>query len=131
MSNSRVLEGPGFQVRFDNERTHLRAHVFGGTDSLQVSLAMWQMLGAECQAVGATRLLVLEELEATVDVADIDLVIDAMASAGLASVRIAFVELLDDVEGNEHAEIVGLERGFVIRIFTREDPARHWLLYGD
>ena len=131
MSNSRVVEGPGFQVRFDNERTHLRAHVFGGTDSLQVSLAMWQMLGAECQAVGATRLLVLEELEATVDVADIDLVIDAMASAGLASVRIAFVELLDDIQGNEVAETLCLERGIITRIFSEENTARRWLLYGD
>jgi len=131
VSTSRLVDGPGFRIRYDGEPGYLRAHVYDGTDSLQVSMAMWRMLGEECRAVGASRLLVLEELDSTVDLADVAQVIDSMVDAGFRTVRIAFVELLDDVEGNEHAEIVGLERGFVIRIFTREDPARHWLLYGD
>ena len=131
MSMSRVVDGPGFRIRYDGQPGYLRAHVYDGTDSLQVSMAMWRMLGEECRVRAATRLLVLEELQGTVDAVNSGQIIDAMVEAGFIGVRIAFVELLDDVEGNEHAEIVGLERGFVIRIFTREDPARHWLLYGD
>ncbi len=131
MSNARVVDGPGFRIRYDGEPGYLRAHVFDGTDSLEVSTAMWRMLGEECRAVGASRMLVLEELRSTVDIADVAQVIESMVSAGLATVRIAFVELLDDIQGSEHGEILCLERGIIIRIFSDEDSARRWLLYGD
>ncbi len=128
---SRVVDGPGFRIRFDDEPGYLRAHVFDGTDSLDVSLAMWRMLGEECRVRAATRLLMLEELRATVDTADIDPIINTMIDAGLREVRIAFVELLDDIQGNEVAETLCLERGIIVRIFSEEDTARRWLLYGD
>ena len=131
MSNSRVVDGPGFRIRYDGEPGYPRAHVFDGTDSLEVSTAMWRMLGEECRAVGATRMLVLEELHSTVDVADVPQVIDSMVDAGLAAVRIAFVELLDDIQGSEHGEILCLERGITIRIFSDVDAAHRWLRYGD
>lgn len=126
-----VVDGPGFKIRYANEQGYLRAHVFGGSDSQAVSMAMWRMLGDECRARGKDRLLVLEELLATVDIGDIGPVIDSMEQAGLALVRIAFVELLDDIEGSEYGEILCRERGITIRTFSAEDDARRWLLYGD
>lgn len=130
MSNARVITGPGFSIRFSDEPGYLRAHVFEGTDSLAVSIAMWQMLGEECHRAGATKLLVLEELQGTVDLEDVEQVIQAMVDAGFASVKIAFVELLDDIQGSEHGEILCLERGIVIHTFSSEHPAFRWLLYG-
>lgn len=131
MTGLRIVEGPGFRIRYTNEQGYLRAHVFDGTDSQAVSIAMWRALGGECRAIGADRLLVLEELRESVDTADIAPVIDAMEQAGLARVRIGFVELLDDIEGSEYGEILCRERGIVIRTFSVEDAARRWLLYGD
>ena len=131
MSGSRIVEGPGFKIRYDVEPGYLRAHVYEGTDSLQVSLAMWRMLAEECRAVGAERLLVLEELDSTVGVAEVVQIIDSMVDAGFRMLRTAFVELLDDIQGSEHGEILCLERGIVIRTFSDEDGARRWLLYGD
>ncbi len=131
MSTPRTVDGPGFRIRFELHQGYLRAFVFDGTDSLQVSLAYWRMLADECRAVGATRLLVLEELLSTVDTADIDPLIDVMVEGGMASVRIAFVELLDDIAGSEYGEILCRERGITIRTFSGEDAARRWLLYGD
>ena len=131
MSGSRVVGGPGFRIRYDGEPGYLRAHVYDGTDSLQVSMAMWRMLGEECRACGAQRLLVLEELDSTVDLADVAQVIDSMVDAGIRAVRVAFVELLEDIQGSEHGEILCLERGIVIRTFSEEDAARRWLVYGD
>lgn len=131
MSTSRVVDGPGFRIRYDGEPGYLRAHVYDGTDSLQVSMAMWRMLGEECRAGGAQRLLVLEELDSTVDLADVTQVIDSMVDAGFRAVRVAFVELLEDIQGSEHGEILCLERGIVIRTFSEEDAARRWLVYGD
>ncbi len=131
MSGSRIVEGPGFKIRYDVEPGYLRAHVYEGTDSLEVSLAMWRMLGDECRTAGATRLLLLEELKGSIDREGIEETIDAMDHAGLAAFRIAFVELLDDIEGNEYGEILCLERGIIVRVFSDEDTARRWLLYGD
>lgn len=131
MTNTRVAAGAGFRVCFDDEPDYLRAYVFDGSDSLEVSSAMWQLLGEECRATGTQRLLVLEDLLSTVEVPQIEQVVDAMFAAGLADVRIAFVELRDDIEGSELGETMCLERGMVIRIFSQEPHARRWLIYGD
>lgn len=131
MISPRIVDGPGFRIRYTSERGYLRAHVFDGADSQAVSIAMWRMLADECRAVGADRLLILEELKETVETAEIAPIIDAMEQAGLARVRTAFVELLDDIEGSEYGEILCRERGIVIRTFSGEDAARRWLLYGD
>ncbi len=131
MSNTRITAGPGFRICFDDEPHYLRGYVFDGTDSQAVSIAMWNMLAAECRARQADRLLVLEDLISTVDVAEIESVIDAMLAAGLAEVRIAFVELRDDIQGSELGESMCLERGIVTRIFSNEPEARRWLVYGE
>ena len=81
MSNTRVVNGPGFRICYDDEPDYLRAYVFDGTDSQDVSIAMWRMLAGECHALGASRLLVLEDLLSTVEVAEIEGVIDAMEAA--------------------------------------------------
>lgn len=131
MSNTRVVAGPGFRICFDDEPDYLRAYVFDGEDSQEVSIAMWRMLAAECEARQATRLLVLEDLLSTVDVPEIEGVIDAMEQAGIGKVRLAFVELRDDIQGSELGESMCLERGMVLRIFSQEAQARRWLIYGD
>ena len=130
MSNTRVVAGPGFRICFDDEPDYLRAYVFDGTDSLEVSTHMWHLLGEECRAVGARRLMVLEDLLSTVEVPEIEQVVDAVFAAGLCDVRLAFVELRDDIEGSEYGESMCLERGMVLRIFSQEAQARRWLIYG-
>lgn len=130
MSNTRIVAGPGFRIRFDDESGYLRGYVFDGTDSREVSMAMWSMLAAECRATGDTRLLVLEDLLSTVDPPEIESVVDSMCHAGLGGVRIAFVELRDDIQGSEYGEIMCRERGMDIRVFSNETEARRWLVYG-
>lgn len=130
MSNTRVVNGPGFKVCYEDEPGYLRAYVFDGTDSVDVSIAMWRMLASEGAAVGVTKMLILEDLVSTVGVEDIATVIDAIESAGMGRFRSAFVELRDDIQGSELGEIMLQERGITIRIFSNETEARHWLLYG-
>ncbi|HSD18274.1 MAG TPA: hypothetical protein VLC71_13580 [Thermomonas sp.] len=130
MSNTRVVQGPGFRIRYEDEPGFLRAHVFDGTDSVAVSIAMWRMLASEGAAVGATRLLVLEDLLSTVELGDLGAVVDGIEAAGIGRFRTAFVEMRDDIQGSEQGEILLQERGITIRIFSNETEARHWLLYG-
>lgn len=131
MSNTRVVDGPGFRIRFDDEAGYLRAHVSDGTDSLEVSLAMWRMLADECEAIGCTRLLVVEELDDTVTPAELALVIEAVAKMGFLNLRVAFVELRDDIQIAELGEILSIEQGLTARAFSHENDGRRWLLYGD
>ena len=129
MSNTRIVNGPGFRICYEDEPGFLRAYVFDGTDSLAVSSAMWQMLGAECDAAGMQRLLVVEDLLETVESADIETVIAAVEAAGFGARRTAFVELRDDIQGSEQGEIYCRERGIALRVFSNEGEARRWLLY--
>ena len=130
MSNTRVVNGPGFKVCYEDEPGYLRAYVFDGTDSVAISIAMWRMLAAEGAAVGATKMLILEDLVSTVGLEDLGTVIDGIEAAGMGRFRSAFVELRDDIQGSELGEIMLQERGITIRIFSNETEARHWLLYG-
>ncbi|MDI1253573.1 hypothetical protein [Thermomonas sp.] len=131
MSNTWVVPGPGFRICYDQHPDYLRAYVFDGTDSLEVSLAMWQILAAECEATKSKRLMVLEDLRSTVDQAGIEVVIDAISEMNLADMRVAFVELREDIQGAEFGEILCLERGIKARVFSHEVEARHWLIFGD
>ena len=130
MSNTRVVNGPGFKVCYEDEPGYLRAYVFDGTDSVAISIAMWRMLAAEGAAVGATKMLILEDLVSTVGLEDLGTVIDGIEAAGMGRFRSAFVELRVDIQGSELGEIMLQERGITIRIFSNENEARHWLLYG-
>ena len=130
MSNTRVVNGPGFKVCYEDEPSYLRAYVFDGTDSVDVSIAMWRMLASEGAAVGVTRMLILEDLVSTVGLEELAAVIDGIEAAGMGRFRSAFVELRDDIQGSELGEIMLQERGITIRIFSNETEARHWLLYG-
>ena len=129
MSNTRLVNGPGFRVCYEDESGYLRAYVFDGTDSVAVSVAMWRMLAAEAAVVGVTRLLVLEDLLSTVGLEGIGEVVDGIEAAGMGRFRTAFVELRDDIQSSELMEILLQERGITIRIFGNENEARHWLLY--
>lgn len=130
MNNTRVVDGPGFKVRFEDHPGYLRACVFDGTDSVDVSIAMWRMLASEGTAVGATKMLILEDLASTIGREDLGRVIDAIEGAGMGRFRSAFVELRDDIQTSELGDIMLRERGITVRVFSNETEARHWLLYG-
>ena len=131
MIESSVVEGPGFRIRFDVHLGYLRAYVHDGVDSVDVSVAMWQLLGDACRAHGMKRLLVLEDLAGTVADEDLPRVIESMLGAGFTGIRTAFVEMQGHDQGNEQAEIVGVERGLAVHVSSSEHTARHWLLYGE
>ena len=126
-----LLQGEGFRLRLEPQPGFLRAHVFDGEDSLAVSLAVWRRLGEECRARGVERLLVVEELVGTISFDEVGVLVQTLAAEGFPPVRIAFVELSDNLHAGEHGEILAIEQGFVVQVFSREAEGRHWLLYGE
>ena len=126
-----MVAGPGFRICYDLHSDYLRGYVFDGTDSLEVSLAMWRMLAAECETTGAKKLLVVEDLHATVDPAGVEMVVELISTLAVSALRVAFVELRADIAGAEFGGILCMERGIKARVFSHEPDARNWLLYGD
>jgi hypothetical protein len=128
---SAFLGGDGFRIHLDPQSGFLRAHVTGGEDSLETSLAIWRLLGKECRERGVTRLLVVEELSGALTHEEVGIMISTLHGEGFPNIRIAFVELAGNMAPGEHGEILAIELGFTVQAFNREGDARHWLLYGN
>jgi hypothetical protein len=127
---SSVLEGDGFRIGLEPNPGYLRAHVTGGEDSLEVSLAIWRLLGNECRRRDATRLLVVEELSGALTHEEVGTMVSTLHEEGFPDIRIAFVEMTGNTSPGEHGEILAIELGFTVQAFNREADARHWLFYG-
>lgn len=122
--------GDGFCIRTRWNGRYLRAHVFGGTDSLQVSSDVWRFLTAECGRLGTRHLLAVEELDGTVPPEDLEALTAAQLACGFDRLRIAFVDLKVDTHTNELSELLLIERDVDVQVFNTEDEALRWLLYG-
>lgn len=127
-----LLQGEGFKVELEIKRRddYLRAYVFDGVDSREVSIALWALLATQCRRHAMKRLLVVEDLEDTIASTDIDAIIATMIDNGFTGIRTAFVELRDDYPLNEQGGIQALERGITAQVFSNETEARRWLMYG-
>ena len=120
-----------FSIEYEMLPGYLRAYVFDGVDSLDLSIRMWTLLGQLCDTYGAQRILVVENLVGEVGGEVFDVLSRVMLDAGFGKRRIAFVELTNDHLGNELGEIICLELGITVMVFTNEAAARSWLLYGE
>ncbi|HEY4555135.1 MAG TPA: hypothetical protein VIG68_01685 [Lysobacter sp.] len=126
-----LLQGDGFSVRIERQDGYLRAHVFGGRDSLEVSIAMWTLIAAQCRRLGERRLLVVEDLESALDVGEVEQLVEAVIDLGFRGMQVAFVDLRQTSGATEHGEILAVERGVSARVFSSERAARNWLHLGD
>ena len=125
-----LLHGSGFSARIRWNGRYLRAHVFGGTDSLQVSCDIWRLLSAQCARFGTRCLLAIEDLAGTVPQEDLPALTAAQMACGFGELRIAFVDLHVDVQGNETSELLLMEQDVQVKVFNTEAEAERWLLYG-
>lgn len=125
------FEQEGFSASIEPMGAFLRAHVFGGRDSLEVSIAMWRFLAAQCEHHGMRKLLVVEDLDASLDLAEAEQLVDAVIDLGFRGMQVAFVDLQPKSGAGEHGEILAVERGVSARVFAQEAVARRWLALGD
>lgn len=127
----RHIEGDGFQLELETRRNFLRAYVHGGTDSFEVSLSYWTLLGEACRQFGARRLLVVEDLVPwRASEEDFQRLMEAMRRTGLDQVQVGFTSLQTPIDVNEMGVIVGMEQGMWNRLFSNERDAELWLGVG-
>ncbi|QNN47021.1 hypothetical protein H9L17_02310 [Thermomonas brevis] len=128
-----VLSGDGYRLEFDFRPPLLTVHLRGEAETtLETTREYWLRISERANAYGAEQLLVLDALPGEV-MSDEDLVrfFDSVGTLGLEHVRIAYVEgRTDQVSRIEYVELLALERGYRIRMFTNESDARLWLSYG-
>ncbi len=131
MSSERVL-GEGFELEVGLFADHLRIRVFGGADSLALSLAYWTAIWGVVERTGVTNLLVLEDLEPfpEPDLSVFKTVVARLVQLGFCSTRIAFVDLNEETEANEHGMLLSNEQGISMMMFSNEQFAERWLRFG-
>lgn len=123
----------GYELRRKDCGDYLRVEVAGPRDSLEVSLAYWREIAAECERRGARALLMVDLFEneplAPEEVAE---VIDSMRDSYMRNVRVAYCELNSAVLAQaERGELAAREAGFTVRVFASEREAGLWLRYGE
>lgn len=128
-----IVTGKGYQLEFDFQPPLLRARASkGGESRLAVTREYWERIAAEVRATGAERLLMVDAMPGDV-LGDDDLVrlFEAVVGLGLEAVQIGYVKMrLDQIPRIEYAELMALERGWHVRMFSNESDALLWLRYG-
>lgn len=121
-----------WRLRFEERRDYLYAEVSGPQDSLDITLAYWRAIEAECGTRGARTLLVCDRLfgePATPE--DFRRLVEALHDSDLRALRIAFFEPVSDhLREVEHGELAFRDAGFTLRVFGNEREAELWLRYG-
>jgi hypothetical protein len=97
-----------------------------------VTREYWLRMAQRRRALGATQLLLLDAKESDVmSQEDLEQFFVAIEGQGLEQARIAYVEgRVDQMPRIQEAELMALERGYRIRMFSNESDARLWLRYG-
>lgn len=129
---ARTVKGEGFEVRLRWDRDVLIARVEGPHDSFDISLAYWKVIADERKRRDAKRLLVIENLQETVEPGlAVDLFED-IVKLGFGGVRVAFVDNVDSHRSiQEYVALLARERNIVAAIFNDENQAMTWLRHGE
>jgi hypothetical protein len=131
--NREVLTGTGYRLELEFQPPLLCVQIYGDADSsLPVTREYWLRMAQRRRALGATQLLLLDAKESDVmSQEDLEQFFVAIEGQGLEQARIAYVEgRVDQMPRIQEAELMALERGYRIRMFSNESDARLWLRYG-
>lgn len=125
-----VLRQPGFRMELEQLPGYLKAQISDGQDSPALSLAYWTLLGRECRARGARKMLVIEDLEpCEVTDAEFQALFEDMVAMGFQNVTVAFVPLRASLQTNERGSLLGVEYGLDLMVFSDESYAVRWLRF--
>jgi len=124
---------PPYKLRFNDRGDYLRVEISGPGDSLEVSLAYWNAIAAECERRATRALLVVDLFEnEPLKSSEVDQVIESMSDSYMRHVRVAYCELNSAVVAQaEYGELTAREMGFTVRVFASEQEAELWLRYGE
>ena len=118
-----------YHLTLEQRPGYLYAYVEGEHDSYEISKAYWQEIANEVARRGVDRVLIDENIEETVSIAEIYELASQIPFMGFISTRVAFVDrYLEHHEVNSFAELVAVNRGMRGKVFNDLESAERWLL---
>ena len=128
MSSPTSDDSKPYQLSFRQRPEYLYAFVSGEHDSLEISLAFWREIAAECQRAQAGKLLIEESIEESVSMLEMYQIAAEIPQMGFTNVLIAFVDrYLEQQDLNEFGELVATNRGMRAKVFNNVEEAEKWL----
>jgi len=118
-----------YRLTFEYRPAYLYAHVEGENDNYEISSAYWQEIADECTNKEFDRVLIIEDIVETGSLAEIYQLCSEFSRMGYDEIKIAFIDRRSDQEEqNKFGELVAVNRGLNVKIFTDIDEAEKWLL---
>jgi len=116
-----------YTLTFEDRPEYLYARVEGEHDSYEISRAFWTEVGEECERLGASKVLVEENIPEVVSVSEMYAIASELPDMFLG-VSLAFVDpFADQAELNSFGELVAQNRGVRGRFFADLAAAEEWL----
>lgn len=124
---------PTHELRFEDRGDYLRVEILGEFDSLDISIAYWREIAAECERRNTRALLAVDRLGGDpIPPEAMAQVIAVMRDSYMRHVRVAYCEMTtQQVSQAEYGELIAREAGYVVRVFSDEREAELWLRYGE
>jgi len=120
---------PPYHLSFEPREKYLYAYVEGEHDNYAITKAFWLEIAAEANRIGATHVLIDENIVETVSIADVFQFASELPKLGFDGIRVAFVDrYLEQHEINQFGELVAVNRGFNGKAFNNFEEAEAWLL---
>ncbi len=118
-----------YDLTLEHRKGYLYAYVEGDTDSYEISRAFWTEIADEVRRSNANRVLIDENIEQSVSMAEVFQLASELPKMGFGSTRVAFVDrYLDQQELNAFGELVAVNRGLSGKVFNDVAEAESWLL---
>jgi hypothetical protein len=118
-----------YDLTMEHRNGYLYAYVQGDNDSYEISRAFWTEIADEVRRTNAARVLIDENIEQSVSMAEVFQLASELPKMGFGSARVAFVDrYLDQQEINAFGELVAVNRGFSGKLFNNVAEAESWLI---
>jgi hypothetical protein len=118
-----------YRIAFEHRSQYLYVYVSGEHDSYEISRRYWLEVADECAKTGHKKVLIEEDIEETVSIAEVYQLASELPQMGFQGVRVAFFDRFAEHEDlNQFAELVATNRGLLARVFNNLEEAENWLL---
>ena len=120
---------PGFSLHFEQRTEYLYTRIDGSGIDYDEQKECWKLIAEEFNRSSSFRLLVEQRSDQTLDISDAFQLSSEIAEMGFEDCKSAYVDSNEkNIEVNEFAEVVAINRGFNGRTFTNIEDAEAWLL---
>ena len=118
-----------YQITFEHRSQYLYIYVSGEHDSYEISRRYWLEVADECGKTGYKKVLIEEDIEETVSLAEVYQLASELPQMGFQGVRVAFYDrFAEHADLNQFGELVATNRGLLARVFNNLEEAENWLL---